>query len=80
MRMASGIIVLTQESRFRLVDSEGRGRMFLLSHKASIEPQDLPQLQRTQAPVTVRYSEAPDLVADLAHDIYLTDEVSGDRA
>ena len=70
MKMVTGIIVLAQETRFRLVDDGGRSRIFILSHRAGIEPQDLPRLQRAQTRVSVAYSEAPHLVAQVAHAIY----------
>lgn len=80
MPVATGIIVLAQESRFRLVDDEGRGRMFILSRKAGVEPQDLPHLQRGQTRVRVVYDDAPNLVAALAREIYAQGNASGERA
>ena len=80
MPVAKGIIVLAQETRFRLMDDEGRGRMFLLSHKADIEPQDLPLLQQAQSRVAVVYDKAPHLIADVAQALYLSDESAGDFA
>lgn len=80
MKMASGVIVLAQETRFRLVDDDGRSHIFVLSHGAGVEPQDLPRLQREQSRISVAYREAPHLVARLAHAIYIRDGLSGDRA
>jgi hypothetical protein len=40
---------------------------FVLSHKASAEPQDLPPLAARAARVRVSYSESPHLIADVAH-------------
>ena len=77
MALTRGVIVLAQESRFRLVDSNGRGELYLLSRKAAIEPQDLPRLQRDRTPVIVSHRAAPCLVARLADDIYLADNRSG---
>ena len=73
MNTVSGIVVLAQETRFRLVDDEGRDRLFLLSHSAGIEPEDLPRLQREKTRVLVGYSHGPGLVAQVANAIYAKD-------
>lgn len=69
MRTVNGIITLAQEGRFQLVSDEGIARLFMLAHDAPLEPQDLPDLARAKARVTVRYDERPDLIAAIVHDI-----------
>lgn len=69
VRTVTGRITLVQESRFRLTTNEGRGKLFLLSHAASIEPQDLAGLQHDQTRVTVRYTDAREMIAGVAHDV-----------
>ena len=66
-----GVVTLVQESRFQLTNDEGVSHLFVLSHKAPLEPAQLVPLQQSQARVTVRFEEAPNLVALLAHSIAL---------
>lgn len=67
MRTVSGIITSVQEGRFRLASREGQNRLFILSHKAALAPQDLPQLQRDETEVTIHFEDARDLIAGIAH-------------
>lgn len=69
MRTMDGVVTLVQESRFQLTDGEGVSHLFVLSHKAPLEPAQLVPLQSAQARVTVGYEEAPNLIALLAHSI-----------
>ena len=71
MRTMDGVVTLVQESRFQLTDGEGVSHLFVLSHKAALEPAQLVPLQRTQAPVAVRYEDASNVIALLAHSIAL---------
>jgi hypothetical protein len=71
MRTKTGIITVVQEGRFRLVGDDGVAKQFVLSHRAPLEPQDLPPLQRAQSRVTVRYRESDRLIAGIVHDIDL---------
>ena len=71
MRTMDGIVTLVQESRFQLVDDQGIGHLFILSHSASAEPSQLGPLQIRQARVRVSYENAPDLIASIAHKIAL---------
>jgi hypothetical protein len=71
MKSSTGVIVVVQEGRFRLIGDDGRPRHFVLSHRAPLEPQDLPPLQRAQSRVTVRYRESDRLIAGIVHDIDL---------
>ena len=66
-----GIVTLVQESRFQLMDDQGVSHLFVLSHKAPLEPAQLIPLQKVQARVSVRYEEAPNLIALLALSIAL---------
>ena len=67
MHSVRGKVIAVQEGRFRLVTDNGRVMPFVLSHKASAEPQDLPPLAARTARVQVSYSESPHLIADVAH-------------
>ena len=67
MHSVRGRVISVQEGRFRLVTDEGRVMPFVLSHKASAEPQDLPPLAATPVRVRVSYSDSPHLIADVAH-------------
>lgn len=79
MNAATGVVVVAQETRFRLVDDQGRAQMFVLAHDAAIEPEDLQDLQRSQARVTVRFTEPDDLIARIAHELFAV-EPSARRA
>ncbi len=61
-----GRITLVQESRFQLLEDDGRATVFILGHRAGIEPQDLPALQGTGSRVQVESRPAPGLVAETA--------------
>ena len=73
MQAIQGIVTIVQESRFQVVDANGVAHHFLLSHKASVEPEHLPSLQRDQAPVRVWYTSAHDLIGHVAARIELLD-------
>lgn len=66
MRWIQGIVTIVQEGRFQLVDQDGVGHHFLLSHNASLEPEQLPQLQRDQSLVRVWLRRAPDVIGHVA--------------
>ena len=78
MRTLTGTIQLVQESRFRLVTETGQSKLFVLSHAAALAPEDLPPLQRAQARVTVSFTPARGLYADIAHRIREADSPTGD--
>jgi hypothetical protein len=59
--VVTGLVLLVQEGRIRLLTEEGRGRVFLLSAEASAEPQDLAALPGRR--VRLRYHAAPRLMA-----------------
>ena len=69
MQTMTGIITVVQEGRFRLVADDGKSTLFVLSHKAALEPQDLTGLQNAQKRVTVHYRQDSGRIAGLAHDI-----------
>lgn len=71
MQMMEGIVTLAQESRFQLVDEAGVAHLFILSHAAAAEPAQLGALQKRQAKVRVRYTQAPKSIANVAHRIVL---------
>lgn len=67
MRTMEGIVTITQESRFQLLDDRGASHLFLLSHDAAAEPQQLTRLMKDQSRVRVRYSAPHNLIALTAH-------------
>ena len=69
-KQISGVITLVQEQRFQLTENDGGHRLFILSHDAAQEWTDLQAWKETQQPVTVYYSEAHNLIAATAHDIW----------
>ncbi len=69
MKTVSGVITLVQEQRFKLVSDDGRTRLFVVARDAPVDGRDLQPLQRSQARVTVRYDDAADLIAGIAHDV-----------
>jgi hypothetical protein len=79
MQSAEGVITLVQEGRFTLVTDGGRVMHFLLAHDASLEPQDLPPLERDQRRVRVDYTEPSRLIAHVAHTLRTADGRSTER-
>lgn len=69
MQSMEGIVTIVQEGRFQLLDRAGVSHMFLLSHKAALEPEQLPPLQREQARVRVEYEAGHDIIGWLAHSV-----------
>ncbi len=69
MKSMEGIVLIVQEGRFQLRDTEGVAHQFELSHKASIEPEQLPPLQREQAEVRVHYEPGEDVIGLVARSI-----------
>jgi hypothetical protein len=67
MKSVEGVITLAQEGRFELVTDGGRVMHFVLGHDASLEPQDLPPLQRAQRRVRVDYTEPTRILGHVAH-------------
>lgn len=69
MKTVTGTINFVQEGRFELRSDEGQHKLFILSHHAPLEPQDLPDLQRRKVRVTVRFDEQPGLIAGIVKDM-----------
>lgn len=67
MNRATGTITLVQEERFQLACDDGTKRLFVLSHDAPLEGDELAALQREGARVEVQYDDRPDLLAHAAH-------------
>jgi hypothetical protein len=65
-RSMNGIVTIVQEGRFQMTDDDGVSHLFMLSHSASAEPQQLVALQARQARVRVRYKPAPGLIGNIA--------------
>jgi hypothetical protein len=76
MQVSHGIITLVQEHRFRLVDDDGAHALFVLSHDAPLEWQDLERLQQAGKPVRISHEPAPGKIAAIAHDVVESDSVS----
>lgn len=69
MKTLEGTVLLVQEGRFMVQTSQGETHLFVLSHRAPLEPQQLPPLQRDHARVRVTYDDAPHVIARTAHAI-----------
>lgn len=69
MNSIEGTVIFAQESRFQLLDGDGVGHHFVLSHSSAADPEQLPMLQRNQARVRVHFRVANDLLANEAVDI-----------
>ncbi len=69
MDTMSGTMAIVQESRFTLINDEGAGHLFVLGHSSLAEPSQLAALQRRQARVRVSYTQAPDLIGLIAHQV-----------
>jgi len=69
MKTLEGTVLLVQEGRFMVQTSEGETHLFVLSHRAPLEPQQLPPLQHAHARVRVTYDDAPHVIALTAHAI-----------
>jgi hypothetical protein len=67
MKTMEGTVLLVQESRFMVESDQGEAHLFILSHRAPLEPQQLPPLQHQQARVRVSYDEAPHVIGYTAH-------------
>ena len=62
-------MTIVQESRFQLVDDLGVGHLVVLGHASPAEPDQLERLAASQCRVRVRYTEAPDVIGLIAHDV-----------
>jgi hypothetical protein len=73
MPQMTGTVVIAQEGRLQLMDEDGVGHLFLLSHKAAAEAQQLYALQDRQQRVRIAYSEPRGVIGLLAEKIELFD-------
>jgi len=79
MKTMEGTVLYVQESRFELQTPGGAGRLFVLSSRAAMEPQQLQALQRTQARIVVGYTEAEGVKVAVAHSVRaMADEVAAE--
>lgn len=69
MGEAIGVITVVQESRFKLADDSGRAKLFILSHSADVEPQDLMSLLQSGHRVVVRFDGLKGQIAAVATEI-----------
>jgi hypothetical protein len=65
MHSVRGRVIAVQEGRFQLA-TDDRVMLFVLLHKAAVEPQDLPPLVARKARVRVSYTESRHLIAHVA--------------
>jgi hypothetical protein len=73
MQSERGVITAVQEGRFRLLTDDGRVLLLVLSRKASLEPQDLPELQAAAFRLRVHCTASEHLIAAIAHQIEIED-------
>jgi hypothetical protein len=66
-----GFVNAVQEGRFQLATDDGRFLGFVLHHRASVEPQDLPALQRSRARIQVEYRDSGHLIAGIARRLHI---------
>ena len=71
METIDGLITIVQESRFQLTDDAGVSHLFILSHKAAAEPEQLPPLQMRQARVRVTCSAHEGATGRIAYSVDL---------
>ena len=64
-----GTITVVQEERFQLVDDDGVAHLFILDHHSELEPDDLRAFWREGRRVSVRFEDAPDLIARIARKV-----------
>ncbi len=69
MDVMEGVVTMAQESRFQLTDDRGVSHLFILSHSAAAEPDQLAPLSRQQARVRVHYTTPENVIGLLAHAI-----------
>jgi hypothetical protein len=65
----SGIVTVAQENRFQLALDGGGTRLFVVTHNAAIDPDQLAALQAQQAHVVVTFRPVDELIADEARAI-----------
>ena len=53
---------------------DGRVLQFMLSHRASLEPQDLPPLQHRRARVRVEYRDSRHMIAGVVRRLVVEEE------
>jgi hypothetical protein len=78
MRSMEGVVTIVQEGRFQLLDDSGVSHLFILDHSATLEPEQLPPLQREQTRVRVSYRAAHGLLAHMAEKLVLVDRRQGE--
>lgn len=67
MNRATGTITVVQEERFQLDCDDGIQRLFILSHDALLEADELAGLEREGVRVEVLYDDRPGVIAHTAH-------------
>lgn len=67
LQTVTGVVLVVQEGRLRLLTDEGRGRAFLHSYGTPIEAQDLATLSGRR--VRLHFHALPKLMAGVVSDI-----------
>lgn len=67
-----GVLLLVQEGRFMLETKQGESHLFILSHNAGCEPQQLEAVNRRA--VLVTGTPAADVIGYVAHTVELLEE------
>ncbi len=80
MKQTEGVVTIVQEGRFQLSDAAGVSHLFILSHAASGEPEQLETLQRRQSRVRVRYRPARNVIGLIAEAIDLLGPTKSEEA
>ncbi len=71
-----GIITQVQETRFKLADDSGRTKLFILSHSAAIEPQDIIEIAERRERVMVSFELLDNRIAGVAKEIRTAENTS----
>lgn len=58
----AGVVTIVQEGRFQMTDDDGISHLFILSHNAAAETDQLVALQNRQTRVRVRYQDIPSVI------------------
>jgi len=69
MNRVAGTITVVQEERFQLACDDGVERLFILSHDAPLEAEELSRLKGEGVHVEVLYDDRSNLIAHTAHGV-----------
>ncbi len=66
-RYITGLVLLTQENRFRLLGPDGRSYLLTVAHNADFGVEDLKYWRAGNRQIRVKYSGEPDFESGVAH-------------